>query len=100
MYINSRVYLQEVQDGFMSERGVFLGGFKEDCQDKIDLEISEYHKGLNAKQPSHLLPPVMADGRSWPSRSPALGALRGSTKVRRRERKSRGPSRAAHRRGR
>jgi hypothetical protein len=25
--------LQEVQDGFMSERGILLGGFKEDCQD-------------------------------------------------------------------
>jgi hypothetical protein len=39
----------------------------------------------------------MADGRSWPSRSPALGTLRGSAEVRRRERKSRGSSRAAHR---
>jgi hypothetical protein len=52
MYTNSRVDLQEVQDGFMSERGILLGGFKEDCQDtQIDLEISEIHKGLNAKQP-------------------------------------------------
>jgi hypothetical protein len=33
MYANPRVILQEVQDGFMSERGIFLGGLKEDCQD-------------------------------------------------------------------
>jgi hypothetical protein len=85
MYINSRADLQEVQDGFRSEWGILLGGFKEVCQDaKIDLEISECHKGLNAKPPSLLLPPVRADGRSWPSRSSALGALRGSAKVRRR----------------
>jgi hypothetical protein len=33
MYINSGIYMQEVQGGFMCERGVFSWGFKEDCQD-------------------------------------------------------------------
>jgi hypothetical protein len=52
MYRNPRVYLQEVQGGFMYGRGIFLGGFKEDCQDiETDLEISGNLKGLNAKQP-------------------------------------------------
>jgi hypothetical protein len=50
MYINSRVYLQEVQDGFMSERGILLGGFKEDCQDTdLDLGITKNPKGPDVK---------------------------------------------------
>jgi hypothetical protein len=41
MYTNPRVIMQEVQEGFMCERGIFLGGFKEDCQDSsLDLEIT------------------------------------------------------------
>jgi hypothetical protein len=33
-------------------KGVFLGGFKEECQDtETDLEITGNPKGLNAKQP-------------------------------------------------
>jgi hypothetical protein len=35
----------------MYGRGIFLGGFKEDCQDtETDLEITGNPKGLNAKQ--------------------------------------------------
>jgi hypothetical protein len=33
MYIKSGIYLQEVQGGFMCERGIFFGSFKVDCQD-------------------------------------------------------------------
>jgi hypothetical protein len=52
MYANPRVILQEVMGGFMYGRGIFLGGFKEDCQDtKTNLKISGNPKGLNAKQP-------------------------------------------------
>jgi hypothetical protein len=36
----------------MYGRGIFLGGFKEDCQDtETDLELSGNPKGLNAQQP-------------------------------------------------
>jgi hypothetical protein len=33
MYINSGIYFQDLQGGFMCERGIFLGGFMEVCQD-------------------------------------------------------------------
>jgi hypothetical protein len=52
MYANPRVILQEVQCGFKYERGVFLGGFMEDCQDSdLDLGITKNPKGLDAKHP-------------------------------------------------
>jgi hypothetical protein len=52
LHANPRVILQEVQGGFMYGRGIFLGGFKEDCQDtETDLTISGNPKGLNEKQP-------------------------------------------------
>jgi hypothetical protein len=51
MSTNLRFIMQEVQGGFMCERGIFLGGFKEDFQDSgLDLEITGNPKGLNAKQ--------------------------------------------------
>jgi hypothetical protein len=51
LYINPTVILLEVRGGFMYGRGIFLGGFKEDCQDTAtDLEITGNPKGLNAKQ--------------------------------------------------
>jgi Na+-translocating ferredoxin:NAD+ oxidoreductase RnfC subunit len=49
--------LQEVQGGFMCERGVFLGGFMEGCQDlDLDLGITKVCWGLCAKRQPHLLP--------------------------------------------
>jgi hypothetical protein len=52
MYANPRVILQEVQCGFKCERGVFLGGFMEDCQDlDLDLGTTKNPKGLDAKHP-------------------------------------------------
>jgi hypothetical protein len=53
MCINPKVILREVQGGFMCERGIFLGGFMEDCQDSgLDLGIRGKHGGLNRRCPS------------------------------------------------
>jgi hypothetical protein len=50
MYTNPRVILQEVQGGFMCERGIFLGSFMEDSQDSgLDLGITRNPKGLDVK---------------------------------------------------
>jgi hypothetical protein len=52
IYANPRVILQEVQGGFMCERGIFLGGFMEDCKDSdLDIGITKNPKGLDVKQP-------------------------------------------------
>jgi hypothetical protein len=52
MFINPRVILQEVQGGLMCERGIFLGGFMENCQDSdLDLGITKNPKGPDVKQP-------------------------------------------------
>jgi hypothetical protein len=52
MSINSGIYLQDLQGGFMCERGIFSGGFMENCQDSdLDLGVTKNPKGLDVKQP-------------------------------------------------
>jgi hypothetical protein len=70
MYTNPRVIMQEIQGGFMCERGIFLAGSLEDSQDtKIDLIVIGKGRGLTAKPPS-LLPPIdpRVQGRRRPGR--------------------------------
>jgi hypothetical protein len=64
MYINSGIYLQDLQGGFMCEGGIFSGGFMENCQDSdLDLGVTKKDKGLSAKSPLHPLPLCTISGR-------------------------------------
>jgi hypothetical protein len=104
MYKNLRVILQEVQGGFMCERGIFWGGSLEDSQDtKIDLIVIGKGRGLTAKPLGLLLPSdprVQGAAVACPAKLLALRRPSGLDELQNWKRSSRGSQGGAYRRGR